>query len=362
MNTYPYRLNLQFFAGEKTEKATPKKKQDARKKGQVAKSAELSPAFIILVVFSLIFLFGGAIGDGLKQLFVLSLTQFSTWEVTIDNFFVIVIQLLWICAKFMLPIFGVVIVVALVTNYVQVGFLVTGEPLKMKLERLDPIKGFKRIFSLRAIVELVKSLLKVSIVSVVVFVVLWGERERLLLLSKYTIKEMLGFVGDLTLKLGIYVAILLVILAFFDYLYQRYEHNKNLRMSKQDIKDEFKNIEGDPLIKSKIRERQKQMAMRRMMQEVPHADVVITNPTHFSVAIKYEAGKMNAPVVIAKGQDYVALKIREVATAHGITLIENKPLARALYQRVEIGESIPEDLFKAVAEVLAYVYRLKGAV
>ncbi len=362
MQKYPLRLNLQFFAGEKTEKATPKKKLDARKKGQVAKSAELSPAFIILIVFSLIFLFGSTIGEGLEQLFVLSLTEFSAWEVNIENVQVMVLQLLWICAKFMLPIFGAVLLVALITNYVQVGFLVTGEPLKMKLERLDPIKGFKRIFSMRALVELVKSLLKISIVSVVVAVVLLGEKERLLLLSKYSIAEMLRFVGGLTLKLGIYVAILLVILAVFDYMYQRYEHNKNLRMSKQDIKDEYKNIEGDPLIKSKIRERQKQMAMRRMMQEVPNADVVITNPTHFSIALKYEAGKMSAPVVLAKGQDYVALKIREVATANGIMLIENKPLARALYHRVEIGESIPEDLFKAVAEVLAYVYRLKGAV
>lgn len=361
MQNLQYRLNLQFFAGEKTEKATPKKKKEARDKGQVAKSADLSPALIILFVFSLLLFFGKHVGNGLKEMFVLSLAQYATWELSVDNINVVFIQLVWICAKFLLPIFGVIVVVGLLANYIQVGFLFTGDPLKMKLERLDPIKGFKRIFSMRALVELMKSLLKITIVSTVVFIVLWGEKDRLLLLSKYPVATTLSIVGELTLKLGIYVAVLLVILAFFDYLYQRYEHNKNLRMSKQDIKDEYKTIEGDPLIKSKIRERQKQMAMRRMMQEIPKADVVITNPTHFSIAIQYESGKMSAPVVIAKGQDYIALKIREVATANGILLIENKPLARALYQRVEIGESIPEDLFKAVAEVLAYVYRLKGA-
>lgn len=361
MQTAQLRLHLQFFAGEKTEKATPKKKKEARNKGQVAKSAELSPALIILSIFLLFTIFGSLVADGLKEAFVLTLSEFSAWEITVDNVYVVFIQLLWLCAKFLLPIFGVVVIVGLIANYLQVGFLLTGEPLKMKLERLDPIKGFKRIISMRALVELVKSLLKITIVSTIVFLVLWGEKDKLLLLSKYTISDMLSFVGGLTLKLGIYVAILLALLAFFDYLYQRYEHNKNLRMSKQDIKDEYKTTEGDPLIKSKVRERQKQMAMRRMMQEVPTADVVITNPTHYSIAIKYEAGKMSAPIVIAKGQDYIALKIREVATANRITLIENKPLARALYQRVEIGESIPEDLFKAVAEVLAYVYRLKGA-
>lgn len=355
-----WQLNLQYFAGEKTEKATPKKQKEARDKGQVAKSADLSPALIILFVFAVLIFWGSSIGDGLKEAFVLSLTEYPFWELTVDNVFIVFIQLLWLCAKFLLPIFLVVLVVGVVANYLQIGFLLTGEPLKMKLERLDPIKGFKRIFSMRSLVELVKSLLKITIVSAVVVVVLWGEKEQILALSRYSIAEIVRFIGSLTLKLGLYVAIFLVILAFFDYLYQRYDHNKNLRMSKQDIKDEFKTTEGDPLIKSKIRERQKQMAMRRMMQEVPTADVVITNPTHFSIALKYEAGKMSAPIIVAKGQDYIALKIREIATTHGITLVENKPLARALYQRVEIGQSIPEDLFKAVAEVLAYVYRLKA--
>lgn len=356
------RLSLQFFAGEKTEKATPKKKKDARKKGQVAKSAELSPALVILTVFVVLFVFSSTLGGGLKDVFVMSITEFSAWELTVDNVSIIFIQLLWTCAKILLPVFIVILLVGLIANYVQVGFLFTTEPLMIKLERIDPIKGFKRIFSMRALVELLKSILKVVIVSIVVFVVLWGEREQLPMLSSYTLTQILTYVGGLTLKLGLYVAVLLVVLAAFDYMYQRYEYNKSLRMSKQDIKDEYKNTEGDPLIKGKIRERQKQMAMRRMMQEVPKADVVITNPTHFSIALKYEAGKMSAPIVIAKGQDYIALKIREIAKAHGVTLVENRPLARALYSRVEIGQAIPEDLFKAVAEVLAYVYRLKGVI
>lgn len=354
-------MNLQFFAEEKTEKATPRRKREARNKGQVARSAELPTALIILSVFILLAFFAGSMKDRLQQTFTLSLSEFTLWELNVENIQIMFIKLLWISAQILLPILIVALLVGLISNYIQVGFLFTGEPLKINLTHLDPIKGFKRIFSLQSLVNLVKSLLKIAFVSLIVFFVLWGEKERLLLLSRFEIPDMLAYVGRITLKMGLYVAVLLTVLAILDYLYQRYEHNKKLRMSKQDIKDEFKKTEGDPLIKSKIRERQRQMAMRRMMQEVPKADVVITNPTHFSVAIKYEAGKMNAPVVIAKGQDYIALRIREVAKEHGVVLMENKPLARALYYRVEIGQSIPEDLFRAVAEVLAYVYRRASA-
>lgn len=232
----------------------------------------------------------------------------------------------------------------------------------LKLDKINPIQGAKRIFSMRTIVELLKSILKISAGIYVAYTILWSAKDTLIKLSLTSVEDVLAFTGDEVVKLGLFIGILLLILAVSDYVYQRYEYEKSLRMSKQDIKDEYKKSEGDPLIKSKIKQRQRQMAMQRMMQELPKADVVITNPTHFSVAIRYEAGAMSAPTVIAKGQDYIALKIREIAKKNRIVIMENKPLARALYSQVEIGQQIPEEMFKAVAEVLAYVYKLQGKV
>ena len=287
---------------------------------------------------------------------------YTTWEVNQENLSVITMQLLIESAKIVGPTLGIVLVIALAVNYMQVGVLFTTEPLMMKLSKLDPIQGAKRIFSLRSLVELLKSLLKISTGILVAYMVLWDIKEEVVRLSLTSVESVLSFAAAEAVKVGLYIGILLVILGAFDYFYQKYEHTKNLRMSKQDIKDEYKKSEGDPLIKSKIKERQRQMAMRRMMQEVPKADVIITNPTHFAVAIQYEAGTMTAPTVIAKGQDYVALKIKEIAKKNGVITMENKPLARALFSQVEIGQQIPEEMFKAVAEVLAYVYKLQGKV
>lgn len=252
------------------------------------------------------------------------------------------------------------LLVALIVNYMQVGFLLVGEGLKPKLEKLDPIKGFKNIFSLRSLVEFAKSILKMSIIGYLVYSTIKGYQSDIASLSHFSLDAILHFAASITLSLGIKIAVALMILAIFDYMYQKYDHEKKIRMSKQDIKDEYKKMEGDPLIKGKIRERQRRMAMQRMMQEVPNADVIITNPTHFAVALKYEGSEMEAPQIIAKGQDYVALRIKEIAKENGVITMENKPLARALFQRAEIGDAIPADLFQAVAEVLAYVYKLKG--
>lgn len=353
-------LELQYFNGEKTEKATPRKRQDARNKGQVAKSADLSPAIILTTVFIVLLFFGSAMFDTFLKIMRESLITYTTWEVNQENLRVIINQLLFEAIKIVGPILGVTMVAALVTNYFQVGWLFTTEPLRMKLEKLNPIEGAKRIFSLRSLVELFKSILKISAGMFVAYTILWNAKDELVQISLKSLEAVLSFTADEVIKLGVYLGALLVILAVFDYVYQRYEHEKNLRMSKQDIKDEFKKTEGDPQIKGKIKERQRQMAMRRMIQELPKADVVITNPTHFAVAIKYEAKTMTAPTVIAKGQDYMALKIKEIAKKHRIVTMENKPLARALYNQVEIGQQIPEELFKAVAEVLAYVYKLQG--
>lgn len=357
---YRFQLNLQMFAGEKTESATPKKRQEARKKGQVAKSQEVVAAFILLFTFLCLGVYGVTMHSRLQQLMAVMLEQDLSMAVTMDNvlelFKRLVFQGLWLVG----PIFLVAIVIAVAGNYLQVGFMFTGEPLLMKFSKINPLEGAKRLFGLRAFVDFLKAMLKMIVVGIVIYLTLWGEKGKLAELPRVPIASSYAYVASLVFSLGVKIGVTLVIIGLLDYLYQRYEHEKSLKMSKQDIKDEFKNSEGNPLIKGKIKEKQRRMALQRMMQEVPKADVVITNPTHFAVALKYEMGKMEAPTVIAKGTDYIALKIREVAKANNIMTMENKPLARALYSQVEIGQAIPADLFQAVAEVLAYVYKIKG--
>ncbi|MEC0231552.1 flagellar biosynthesis protein FlhB [Paenibacillus alba] len=358
--TYRLQLDLQWFAGEKTEPATAKKRQDARKKGQVAKSMELPAAAILLFSFLSFLVFGSYMKVKLISIFENVYQNQLNMDVTLGNVQVLFVNLVSQSLVILAPIFILVVVIAFIGNYAQIGFLFIGEPLMMKFNKINPIEGFKRIFSMRTIMDFVKSMLKMSIIGVVVYTTLMGEKVKLLGLGHTPLENTFTFIASLTLKLGIKIGAILIVLAVFDFIYQRYEHEKSLRMSKQDIKDEYKKSEGDPLIKGKIRAKQRQMAMQRMMQEVPKADVIITNPTHFAVALKYDSQNMQAPTVIAKGADYVALKIKDVAKKNGVMTMENKPLARAIFAQVEIGESIPADLFQAVAEVLAYVYKIKG--
>ncbi len=353
------RVNLQLFAQEKTEPATPKKKADERKKGQVAKSQELPGSFILFFSFLFLFMFGSYFKDRMYRLFTVSLNEYMFWEVSVDNVIIIFGNLIMNGFLLLLPILLGTVIIAILGNYLQIGFLLTGDPLKMKLSKLNPIAGAKRIFSMHSVIEFLKSLLKFGIVASVCYTTIVAEKESFLALAKLPLESIFSFTAKITLILGLKIGGILVVLALFDFMYQKYEYEKKLKMSKQDIKDEYKKSEGDPLIKGKIREKQRRMAMQRMMQDVPKADVIITNPTHYAVALRYDAKEMDSPIVIAKGQDYIALKIREIAKSNNITLMENKPLARALYDQVEIGETVPSDLFQAVAEVLAYVYRLK---
>ncbi|QCK82542.1 flagellar biosynthesis protein FlhB [Geobacillus kaustophilus NBRC 102445] len=357
-----WRLDLQFFAGEKTEKATPRKRQEVREKGQVAKSGDVVSASVLLASFLALFLAGEYERDGLLRLFTRALSDSASPSLTIDSLHRLFLDWLSHAALLLAPLFAAAVLAAGLANFLQIGALFTVEPLKMDWNRLNPVQGMKRLFSLRALVELLKSVLKAGIIGAVVFAALLAERSELAALVSKTPGEALTVVGGLTVKMGLYAAGALLFLALFDYLYQRFEFEKSIRMSKQDIKDEYKKTEGDPLIKSRIKQKQREMAMRRMMQEVPNADVVITNPTHYAVALKYEDGKMEAPVVVAKGADYMAMKIKEVAKTHGVVTVENHPLAQALYRQTEVGDMIPEAFFKAVAEILAYVYRLKGNV
>ncbi len=354
------RMNLQMFAGEKTEQATPKKRQESRKKGQVAKSAEVPSSLILLACICCLIMLGPFMQKQILAMFGDVFIHRLNMSVTEANIITLfgnyAVQML----VFLAPIFIMVIIIAFASHYIQFGWLFTTEPLAPKLSKLNPLQGAKGIFGVRSIVEFFKSSLKLITVGLIVYVILWSERERFLDLAHLPIQDIFAFVADLTIRMGIFVAALLLVIAVFDYIYQRYEYEKKLKMSKQDIKDEHKNSEGDPLIKGKIKERQRRMALMRMMQEVPKADVVITNPTHFAVALKYDGTKMDAPTVIAKGQDYLALRIREIAKQNDVITMENKPLARALFERTDVGDSVPGDLFQAVAEVLAYVYRLKG--
>ncbi|MGI2328537.1 flagellar biosynthesis protein FlhB [Planococcus sp. YIM B11945] len=359
---YPLALDLQFFSGEKTEKATPQKRQESKKKGQVAKSPEVPAALILLGGVMLLSVSGGWMLDQILAIFRINFTQYISWELTPASVRTLLEQMTFNAMKLMAPLMGAAIVLGVLGNFVQVGAMFTTEPVMAKLNRLDPIQGAKKIFAVRALVELLKSLLKIAIIGTAAFLVLWRKKDELFLLSHKSIGESLVFIGGLTIQLAVVAGVILLVLAILDYMYQKFEFEKGIRMSKQDIRDEAKKAEGDPLIKSKIKEKQRQMSMNRMIQDLPNADVLITNPTHYAIAIKYDAETMEAPMVIAMGKDHLALKIKEKAKELDIVIMENKPLARALYAQVEVGDYVPEDLFLAVAEVLAYIYRLKGKI
>ncbi|MCR6111105.1 flagellar biosynthesis protein FlhB [Bacillus sp. A301a_S52] len=352
-------LDLQYFAQEKTEKATPKKKKESREKGQVAKSTDVNTAFILLFVFLFFWLIGSFVVDQLTSILRFTFTDYLLISLTEENLHKMFMDYLYQAAIATIPVMLIAAVAGIFSNYLQVGVLFAPEAIKMKLSKIDPIKGFKRIFSVRALVEFLKSMLKISLVGLVTGSILWFFLDDLLKLGLYSVGAGTILIGNLIVIMGLAVGGLLLFIAVLDYMYQKYDHEKNIKMSKQDIKDEHKKSEGDPLIKSKIKEKQRQMAMSRMMAEVPKADVVITNPTHYAVALKYDDTTMNAPIIVAKGVDYIALKVINIAKNNNVMTVENRPLARALYAQAEIGDQVPEDLFKGVAEVLAYVYRLQ---
>lgn len=354
------KLDLQFFSGEKTEKATPKKRSDARQKGQVLKSQDVTSAIVLLLIFGYLLIGAGIMREPIFGFFYQTFYQYMLREdVSVETVMLIYSDLLKQMAFVVLPVMAIAMIAGIIGNYFQFGLLFTTETLKFDLTKLDPIKGFKRIISLRAIVELLKSVLKISFIGGVTFIILWLNIDQVLALSFKSPWDTLTTVGLLAIYMGLAASLALLFIAVLDYFYQKYDYEKNLKMSKQDIKDEYKNSEGDPLIKSKIKQRQREMAMRRMMQEVPKADVVITNPTHYAIALKYDDNQMDAPIVVAKGVDFVAQKIKYIAKENDVVMVENRPLARAMYDQVEIGDRIPEEFFRAVAEVLAYVYRIK---
>lgn len=361
--------NLQFFAkegpgGEKTEEATPKKIEESRKEGTVAKSKELVNAASVLGLF-LVLKFGMTFyGVRLVEVFD------KYWKMLdihlLDGFDVptvlkllneIALDILIITAPFLIGGF----LVAFLATKLQFKWKVTAKPMQPKLNKINPISGFKRIFSTRSIFELLKAIVQVLLIGYVAYSVLKSHVNDLYLLYDITIAEALSLLMDIIWDMGIRISLVMLAIGIVDYAYQRYKYKQDLKMTKQEVKDEFKNTEGDPQIKSQQKQKMRQASQRRMMASVPEADVVITNPTHFAVALKYDAEKHSAPVVTAKGTDFLANKIKEKAREHGVEIVENKALARMLYYNVDVDKEIPPELYKAVADILAYVYSLKKA-
>lgn len=352
-------FDLQLFAGEKTEEATPKRKQEAREKGQVAKSAELNSAFIMLAAFAFFNFAGLHFIDSLQSLMRHVFSEIGRNQVTLESAHTLTMLMIVEFLKTVMPLMLVIALVGILVNFFQVGYMFNPKLLMPSFAKINPVSGFARIFfSKTALVNLAKSLMKVAVIGY--FIYRFVEKQLLVFpnLIGSDVAASVAFFGNMIIDLGFRVSAVMMVIAIFDYFYQWYSNREKMMMSKQEIKDEYKQTEGNPLIKSKIRQKQREMAMQRMMQEVPKADVIITNPTHFAVALKYE-DDMPAPIVIAKGKDHVALKIREIAKENEVVIVENKSLARALYKVADIGSFVPFELFQAVAEVLAYVYKLK---
>ena len=344
---------------EKTEQATDKRRDEARAKGQVAKSREI-PSVAVLFACLIYFHFH-AVGLLQKLMAMMSSSFRSAGQVviTMDTAPSLLTGYMFKVFFMLLPLLALICVVALAANILQVGMLFSTSALEPKLSKLNPLSGLKNLLSLKSAVELVKNIIKMSIVGFVSYQVIGDEIKNCLTLAEQSVWGILIYMGKISFKILVTTCWVLVLLALLDYLYQRWEYEKGLRMSRQEIKEEFKNTDGNPTIKARIRRLQREMARKRMMAAVPTADVIITNPTHLAVALKYEQGKQSAPWVVAKGADLVAEKIREVARASNVPIVEDKPLAQVLYKMVKVEDSIPANLYRSVAEVLAYVYRLR---
>lgn len=344
---------------EKTEEPTQKKLDDARKKGQVANSREVSNFFMILAfTISVIMLFPGILRGGVETMgkYIAQSHNISTdggkiWDVTqmmaLDSMSLIIMPML------------LLVVAALAASLMQNGFMISLESIKPKLEKISLKKGMKRMFSMRSFMEFLKGILKIAIVATIAFVAVYGDIDELRNVAQLNASDLMMFIGALAIKILIGVTVTVFLMAILDFIYQKSEHIKQLKMSKQDIKDEYKQQEGDPVIKGKLRQLRMERAQQRMMQSVPDANVVITNPTHYAVALKYD-DTMAAPLVLAMGVDKVAERIKEVAEENEVPQVRNAPLARILYDEGGINQEIPIEHYQAVAEVISYIYKTKG--
>jgi flagellar biosynthetic protein FlhB len=345
---------------ERTERPTPKKREEARKKGQVAKSRELPSVAVLLASLITLSIFGSYMYAHIQTIMRGSFSLPLLKDLNIPDFLVFAEEMITIFITTISPLLAAIFITAVLSNIMQVGFLLSGESIKPKLSKLDPIKGVGRLFSKQSFMELFKSLLKLAIVGAVAYLTVRAEMKNVHLLGDMELNAIIAYILLTIFKIFIRCTLAVIFLVVIDYAFQRWEFEHKIRMTKKEVKDEFKRTEGDPLIKSRIRSIQRQIARRRMMQAVPQADVVITNPTSLAVALRYDNAVMNAPRLVAKGSGEIARRIRELAEAHDVPVVEDKELAQSLYSMVEIDQEIPSMLYEAVAEVLAYIYKLKG--
>jgi flagellar biosynthesis protein FlhB len=344
---------------ERTEEATPRKRQDERERGSVARSVEVNNVAVLLGGLALLYFAAPVAYDGLTGLmrfaFGKAMARPLTTESVQELMGTITLETLGFCAPLVLGLFAI----AALASYGQVGWLITTESIAPNLSHLDPLEGLKRLVSLRSVMRVFLSLVKLAIITAVFYVAIRNRVLEFFPLVQARPAGLFEYLCRTTALIGFQACAVLAVIAVVDYGYQRWEHERSMRMTHQEVREEMKRLEGDPLVKSRVRQVQRAMARQRMMQDLPKADVVVTNPTHFAVALQYEAAKMEAPTVIAKGRDRVAEKIREIAAFHGIPFVEDVFLARALYKGVEVGQSIPFTLYQAVARVLSYVYQIR---
>ncbi len=363
-------LNLQLFAkegagGEKTEPATEKKLSDARKEGQVAKSRELGQAFALLALFLVLKIWAGTIGHTFLNSFRINysrmkeMTTLVNGDISVKDFCRLLNMNITQMAGIVAPVFIAAVIVAIVTDIMQVKWAPTTKPLMPKFSKINPISGFKRIFSKEKLLDLLKSLVKLFLLGYMAYSTIKGEFAVLFSLFDMELISAIGVIGDIAINLGLKISALYIVIGFVDFGYQKWKFAEDMKMTKQEVKDEWKNAEGDPAIKGQQKQRMREASRRRMMQSVPSADVVITNPTHFAVAIKYDVNVFDAPFVVAKGEDFLAARIKERAAEAGVDIVENKPLARMLYYNVDLGSPIPPELYQTVAEILAAIYNAR---
>lgn len=349
-------------AQERTEKATPRKRAEARKEGKVARSQDLSSmAILVFGIAALYFILPSSL-DKIESFARFMFANAGSHSISATNFTLYFRTALTTFAVSIGPILLLLATIGVAINLLQVGFMFTTKPIEPKLDKLDVVQGLVKLVSLRSLFELLKNVAKLAVIGLVAFFAVKSELDTVPILPDLSVSQILGTFGAAAFRVAIKCSIALIVIAVIDYAFQKWEFEKQLRMTKQEIKEEGKDTEGNPQIKGKIKQLQREQSMRRMMADIKKADVVVTNPTEFAVAIQYDSDTMDAPTVIAKGQRLVAKRIKELAKEYEIPIVENKPLARALFKTCEVGMQIPPKFFKAVAEVLAYVYKLKGRV
>ncbi len=358
----PY--NLQWFGDDKTEDPTSKKISDTRKKGQVGKSQEFAHGIELVAMFLLLRYTTKFLGERFIGIFkwvygtlIVDIISQMRGGPTVHDTDILIRNVLLQMIIIMAPFFIIGFIVAGLSTGLQFKFQVTWEPLKPKFDKFNPISGFKRIFSTQAIFNLALSVVKIVMISVIAYTSLVDHAGEVFILYELDLNQAVALIGDLVISTGLRISLVYIIIGVVDLIYQKYKFKKGIKMSKQEVKDEYKDAEGDPQIKGQIKQRMREASRRRMMQNVPQADVVITNPDHYAVALEYDVEKAAAPVVVAKGENYLAERIKSIARENNVPIVENKPMARSIYSSIDVGEMITPELYQTVAAILAEVYK-----